>query len=366
MAYTKKERCVENMKKRYVVIFLLILMFFISGCQSELFSDPNFSKDKIKFNSDIVINYGEKNVDTTKFVSGIDDIKIKDSNRLKDELRITVDNYSIICPEFDADELGKHVLVYSLGDYRYKVEVTVKDITAPLILLQNNEIDLTVGEKFSKKNLDYKIKDNLSKKKDIKISIKGDYNSKKSGKYNLKLVAKDEAGNKSSVDFVLNIYEKASLEIDKTNISLNIGETLLVSAKVKGKDQTVNWTSDNNTIVVVDNGKITAVAPGTAIIRVTCGNLAKEINVNVKAKETNNNANSQNSNNNKNSANNSSSGGTGGNKVTNPSQYNKYFSGVSIATYNEALSYAEGKVNSGVVNSYSLMPDGKGYQVTFG
>ena len=69
MAYTKKERCVENMKKRYVVIFLLILMFFISGCQSELFSDPNFSKDKIKFNSDIVINYGEKNVDTTKFVS---------------------------------------------------------------------------------------------------------------------------------------------------------------------------------------------------------------------------------------------------------------------------------------------------------
>ena len=98
------------------------------------------------------------------------------------------------------------------------------------------------------------------------------------GKYNLKLVAKDEAGNKSSVDFVLNIYEKASLEIDKTNISLNIGETLLVSAKVKGKDQTVNWTSDNNTIVVVDNGKITAVAPGTANIRVTCGNLAKEIN----------------------------------------------------------------------------------------
>ena len=144
------------MKKRYVVIFLLILMFFISGCQSELFSD-------LKFNSNIVINYGEKNVDTTKFVSGIDDIKIKDSNRLKDELRITVDNYSIICPEFDADELGKHVLVYSLGDYKYKVEVTVKDITAPLILLQNNEIDLTVGEKFSKKNLDYKMKQEINR-----------------------------------------------------------------------------------------------------------------------------------------------------------------------------------------------------------
>ena len=35
------------------------------------------AKIKIKFNSDIVINYGEKNVDTTKFVSGIDDIKLK-------------------------------------------------------------------------------------------------------------------------------------------------------------------------------------------------------------------------------------------------------------------------------------------------
>ena len=32
----------------------------------------------------------------------------------------------------------------------------------------------------------------------------------------------------------------------------------------------------------------------------------------------------------KNNANNSSSGGTGGNKVTNPSQYNKYFSEVRL------------------------------------
>ena len=52
-------------------------------------------------------------------------------------------------------------------------------------------------------------------------------------------------------------------------------------------------------------------------------------------------------------------------KVSNPSQFNKYFAGNSIDTYNEALSYAEGMMNSGKVNGYALNPDGNGFNVVF-
>ena len=50
---------------------------------------------------------------------------------------------------------------------------------------------------------------------------------------------------------------------------------------------------------------------------------------------------------------------------TNPSQYNKYFSGNSIDSYNSAYSYAESMMNSGKVHGYSVSPDGNGFNVTF-
>ena len=53
------------------------------------------------------------------------------------------------------------------------------------------------------------------------------------------------------------------------------------------------------------------------------------------------------------------------NEARNPSVYNKYFSGNSISVYNNALDYAESILNSGKANGYSLLPDGKGYNVTF-
>lgn len=51
--------------------------------------------------------------------------------------------------------------------------------------------------------------------------------------------------------------------------------------------------------------------------------------------------------------------------ATNPSQYNKYFSGNSIDIYNAACSYAESIYSSGKAKGYEVMPDGSGFNVTF-
>ncbi len=53
------------------------------------------------------------------------------------------------------------------------------------------------------------------------------------------------------------------------------------------------------------------------------------------------------------------------NSNSNPSQYDKFFEGNSIDIYNEANFYAKNLFESGVVNGYTLMPTGEGYQVSF-
>ncbi len=61
--------------------------------------------------------------------------------------------------------------------------------------------------------------------------------------------------------------------------------------------------------------------------------------------------------------------GGGGSKSNNtdynPSQYDKYFEGNSVDIYNEAILYAKVIFNKSLVNGYSVMPTGEGFQVVF-
>lgn len=93
---------------------------------------------------------------------------------------------------------------------------------------------------------------------------------------------------------------------------------------------------------------------GTALLSV----VVKEKAIESKPEQNNNSSNKVSNDNIK-----PSSGNESHSKVTNPDQYNKYFSGNSIAIYNEALSYAEGLLNSGKINGYSVLPDGGGFNV---
>ena len=62
------------------------------------------------------------------------------------------------------------------------------------------------------------------------------------------------------------------VSLDKTELSLTVGGTETLTATVapdNATDKTVTWTSSNPSVATVENGVVTAVAPGTATITVT-------------------------------------------------------------------------------------------------
>ena len=59
-----------------------------------------------------------------------------------------------------------------------------------------------------------------------------------------------------------------SVTLDKTSLTLNVGDTATLVATATG---TVTWTTSDNSVVTVVNGKLTAVGAGTATVSATCG-----------------------------------------------------------------------------------------------
>ena len=75
-----------------------------------------------------------------------------------------------------------------------------------------------------------------------------------------------------------------SITIDKTVISLAVGETTQLTATVKPDDATdknVTWTSSDEKVAKVANGKVTAVKSGNATITAKCGEKTAECTVTV-------------------------------------------------------------------------------------
>ena len=87
-----------------------------------------------------------------------------------------------------------------------------------------------------------------------------------------------KAGDKTatcSVTVKKNVIAVESVTLDITYTILNTGETLTLTATVKpdnATDKTVTWSSSNSSVATVDaNGKVTAVAQGTAIVTAKAG-----------------------------------------------------------------------------------------------
>ena len=76
----------------------------------------------------------------------------------------------------------------------------------------------------------------------------------------------------------------SSITLDNTSISLTVGETAQLTVTVRPEDATdknVNWTSSDESVAKVDNGKVTAIKAGHAIVTANCGNKLAECDVTV-------------------------------------------------------------------------------------
>ena len=69
------------------------------------------------------------------------------------------------------------------------------------------------------------------------------------------------------------VYKVTEVKLDKTSLTLDVGESDTLTATItpsNATDKSVTWESSDTNIATVDaNGKVTAVAPGTATITVT-------------------------------------------------------------------------------------------------
>ena len=349
------------MKYIKITIIILFILIFTTGC-TDLIKDPYSKEDRMKFQENITINYGKKDVDTTKFVTGYDSYSISDINRHKNSKTITIDNYTIKCPTFSANKIGKQKLVYKV--------VTVKDKEKPTIEYQK-DIDYTIDDKISIKKL-FIINDNLTKKENLKIRYKGKIKNKV-GKYKITCTVEDEAGNKNKATSTIHIYDKPTLSVSNKSVSLKVNQEVQINASTTGKENKCTYSSENEGIATVnENGLVKAIGSGQTIIHVKANGLEEKVTVSIEnnqptspatSNENNSNTNNKNNDNSNSSkpSNNKSNSGTS----TNPSQYNKYFSGNSIDSYNSAYSYAESMMNSSKLHGYSVSPDGNGFNVTF-
>lgn len=173
-----------------------------------------------------------------------------------------------------------------------KCTVTVTDNTIPAtnIELDASSKTMTVGEK-AKLTATVKPDDSTDK-----VTWKSN---------NDKIVSVDENGNitalatgtteitatAGSVSAVCKVtvegVKVSKVELNKTSVSLKVGGTEQLTATVtpdNATDKTVTWTSSNEKIATVADGKITAVAPGTATITATAGDKSATCTVTV-AKE---------------------------------------------------------------------------------
>lgn len=67
-------------------------------------------------------------------------------------------------------------------------------------------------------------------------------------------------------------YPVTNITLDKTELSLSIGDSETLTATIEpnnATNKTVTWSSNNEAVATVDNGKVTAVMEGTATITVT-------------------------------------------------------------------------------------------------
>ena len=84
-----------------------------------------------------------------------------------------------------------------------------------------------------------------------------------------------------------NVIEVTDIEIDKTTLQLEEGDTALITATVKPENATdkfVSWKSSDEEIATVSEGTVTAKKAGTAEITATAGNKSVKCTVTVKVK----------------------------------------------------------------------------------
>ncbi len=172
---------------------------------------------------------------------------------------------------------GKAVITAKAGDKSATCEVTV---TVPVtgVTLDKTELSLVKGESAELTAVvepeDATDKTVTWESSDEKVATV-DENGKVTAVGGGKAVITVKAGDKSATCEVTVTVPVTSVTLDKNELSLEKGESAVLTASVDpddATDKTVTWESSDEKVATVDeNGKVTAVAAGTADITAKVG-----------------------------------------------------------------------------------------------
>lgn len=314
-----------KMKTTLKTAFLIMLSFFLCGCDVVELIFGDGTAGKLVFNEDCKVNYGDDYIDSTQFVQSYDGSIIKSNQCNSTESYISIGSYKLICPKISTKKMGEQKVEYKISDETYTLTVIVCDLAKPTIELESDTKQIFVGDAFSLDDIKYTVTDNLTKTDKIKCSISGDFDINVAGTYSLEINAKDSSKNKSKKIFTLEVLERPAPVVEEPTPEPPIDN---------------NTSSNSNS-----------------------GNGSSSTNTNEPKKETNNSGNSSSS---SGGSNNSGSSSTNNStQSTNPSKYNKTFTGSINTTYSQAEDYANSILAQGKAKSYSIQSFGSTTTVTF-
>lgn len=140
------------------------------------------------------------------------------------------------------------------------------------------------------------------------------------GEYTTNVYATDASGNVTNKEIKVKVLEP-TITLDKTSLNMTVGATETITATVNGKDQNIEWSSSDESVAKVENGKVTGIKAGTVKITAKSNGIEVicEIKVKAKASISSNKGSSSKPSNNGSSSKTSSNSNNGGNSSSNSS-----------------------------------------------
>ena len=190
-----------------------------------------------------------------------------------------------------AMSIGSATIIAQCGEVKAECTIIVKETEVTAITLSKTSVTLTVGETVE---LTAAISPEDATNKTVTWSSSDDkIATVTNGKVTAVAVGSAtiiaQCGNiKAECAVIVSPIEATSIKLSQTSATLTVGESVQLTATVSpdnATDKSVTWSSSNTSVATVSNGKVTAVAVGSATITAQCGNVKAECTITVKATE---------------------------------------------------------------------------------
>lgn len=216
-------------------------------------------------------------------------VKVEPSNASNKKVTYTTKNKKIATVnskgKVTAKKAGKTTITIKSKDGKAKKNITVivPKTAVSKVKLNTSKKTLTEGSSFTLKAMVSPSKATTkivswksSNTKVATVSTKGKVVAKKPGKATITVTTLD--GNKKAtckVTVKAKTVEVTKVTVNPTSKQMTVGETATITAAVvpaNATNKTITWSTNNNAVATVANGKVTAKAAGTAVITAKSNN----------------------------------------------------------------------------------------------